>query len=366
MAEGVDGRRSPWAPGRLSAPSDWKVERFAPNHAPAWDKYVLAHPEGTLFHTQAWRTAVKSTFGHEDIYLIALSQDRIVGLLPLFLVASRLMGRMLVSVPYGVAGGIIADDDRVAAALLAEARRIADDRGCPIIDLRSERACLPGLPVVDRYFGFHRNLPDREEDVLEWLPRKARAAARNAREKFKLTYTVGDEHLPEVWRLYSISMRRLGSPNYPCSFFQQVVAATPNRHWVSLVHWNGRPVAGLVTLLYRDRVMPYFVGATAAASRCHAANFHYWKTMEAAAAAGFRVFDFGRSRRDNLGSLNFKRFHGFQPQALGYQRFTAPGCTPTDLTPSSAKIRWARAVWTRLPLWFTQVVGARVSHHIPG
>jgi len=351
---------------RGSADSSCHIVALTPDRCPAWERYVLAHPQGTLFHTLAWRDAVSDSFGHAPWYRLALRGERVAGVLPAFRLSSRIAGRMLVSVPYGVGGGILADDGEAAAALFAQARAAAEESGCSSIDLRSATAAVPGVPVVDRYFGFERELPDRVEDIPAWLPRKARAAGRNAREKFGLTVAFGDEHLTEVWRLYGMSMRRLASLTYPWRFFRRLMECTPERHWVSLVCWEGRPVAGLVTFLFRDRVMPYFVGVTDAARRCSAANFVYLTLMERAVAAGYRVFDFGRTRRDNTGSFEFKRLHGFEPRPLGYQCYTPPGRRPPDLSPTSPSFAVARRVWPWLPLWFTRAVGARLARHIPG
>jgi len=349
---------------RLSSPC--RVVALSPEYCAAWDRYVLAHSDGSIFHSLAWRDAVAGAFGHEAFYLLATRDDRIAGVVPTFLVYSRFAGRMMVSVPYGVGGGVIADDDEAASALFTQARRIAEERDCRVIDLRSERANIPNVPIVDRYVGFTRELPRRREDVLGWLPRKARAAARNARTKYGLTVSFGDGHLEEVWRLYSISMRRLASLTYPFRFFERLVLGTPQGHWMCVVRWRGRTVGGLLTFLFRDRVMPYFIGTTAEAKRCGAANFIYLATMERAVEEGYRVFDFGRSRRENTGSYDFKRFHGFEPRPLGYQCYTRPRHARPDLTPSNPAFAVARRVWPYLPLGLTQFVGSRLARHIPG
>jgi len=343
-----------------------QVSALSAERATDWDAYVEGRVDSTLFHTSAWRDAVTTAFDHEAVYLTATREDRPVGVLPLFFVRSRIAGRLLVSVPYGVGGGILADDAEAAEALFEEAKRLATQRRCIGIDLRSERALLPDVPVIDRYVGFERELPSDPANVLAWLPRKARAAARNGREKYGLQVRFGDEHLRRVWELYSISMRRLASLTYPFSFFNRLIEGTPGRHWVSLVTWNGRPVAGLVTLLFRDRVMPYFIGTTDEAKRCSAANFAYLTVMERAVEQGYGVFDFGRSRRDNAGSYDFKRFHGFTPRRLGYQYYAMPGHEAPDLSPTNPRFQLARRLWKHLPLSVTRRAGAYLAKHIPG
>lgn len=362
VESGAEPRRDTPPAGRATC----KVQTLPPHRVDEWNTYVLAHPEGTLFHTLAWKDAVEGAFNLEAVYLTALRDDRLAGVLPMFFIASRLTGRMLVSVPYGVGGGIIADDDEAVGALFAAAQKIAVKRGCAMIDFRSERATVPHLPTVDRYVGFRRELPKRVDDVLGFLPRKARAAARNARNKYKLTVSFGDEHLPEVWRLYTIAMRRLASLNYPYSFFERLVAHTPGRHWVSLVRWDGHAVAGLLTFLFKDCVMPYFIGTTEEAKRCGAANYIYLSAMERGVEQGYQIFDFGRTRRDNTGSYDFKRFQGFEPRPLAYQCYSPPGHRPPNLSPDNPRFRLARRIWTRLPLCVTRSLGTRLARHIPG
>jgi len=335
-------------------------------HGHEWDAYVHSHPDGTIFHTQAWRQAVESVFGHRPVYLSAYRGARLIGVLPMFFVESRFVGRVLISVPYAVGGGILADDAPTTQALFESARQAALCRACCGIDFRSERAVIDELPVADHHVGFKRALPDRVEDVLVSLPRKARAAARNARRKYGLSISYSDQFLPLVWKLYTNSMRRLASPNYPYPFFKQLVNLTPDAHWVSLVRHDGRPIAGLVTFLFRDTVLPYFVGLSDAARHCGAANFLYLATMERAVAKGYRYFDFGRSRKDNRGSYDFKRFQGFQPSPLGYQSYTVPGQRSPALSPSDARWSMARRIWPRLPLCVTRRLGARLARHFPG
>lgn len=351
---------------RADSPSPCRVVELPPDAGAKWDAFVTAHPDGTLFHTMAWRAAVSAAFGHRAIYLTAVRNGRLVGVLPLFLIPSRIAGRMLVSVPYGVGGGIVARDAEAVSALFDRAKETAAQLVCHTIDLRSERAIVPELSTVEGHVGFRRELPATVEEVLDWLPRKARAAARNARDKYGLTVSFDDSQLKTVWRLYAISMRRLGSLAYPFAMFERLIADTPGRHLVSLVRREGRPIAGLVTFLFRDTVMPYFAGMARDARRYSAANYVYLTVMQRGVELGQRVFDFGRSRRDNTGAYNFKRFNGFDPRPLAYQRYTTPGHAAPDLSPNSPRFRIARRVWTHLPVWMTRAIGARLARHIPG
>ena len=85
---------------------------------PRWDAYVDAHPEGTFFHLLPWRDVLRQSVGFEAHYACAQRAGRIVGVLPLVRVKSLLFGHALVSLPFCVQGGVIADD--TAKEALAE------------------------------------------------------------------------------------------------------------------------------------------------------------------------------------------------------------------------------------------------------
>lgn len=327
---------------------------------------MQAHPDGTFFHTLAWRDAVIRAWGHLAPFLIAERDGRIEGILPLYRIRSLLAGTLLVSVPYAVYGGILAENDESRDALFQAAMELGRQERARMLDLRSVRAALPDQPVIDRYVTFRRELPPRPEDVLGWIPRKTRAAARKGREKFNLSVQFDDANLRTVWHLYCLSMRRLGSLNYPYAFFEALLANTPGRHTVSLVTYQGQPAAGLVTFYHGDVALPYFSGCDTRFDQYCSNNYLYLTIMEHAVERGCRVFDFGRSRKDNAGSANFKRFHGFEPREMAYQQVLICGERLPNLTPSNTKFRIARRLWQRMPLCASRKLGAWLSRSIPG
>jgi FemAB-related protein (PEP-CTERM system-associated) len=232
----------------------------------------------------------------------------------------------------------------------------------------------PDLPVVKRYVTFRKELPEDPDRVLAGLPRKARAAARQARDLYGLTARFDDSALDIVWSLYSQSMRRLASPNYPTCFFRSLVQRTQSEatfrekpgHVVQIIEHDGRPIAGTISFIYRDSMMPYFAGYDERFEKHHPNNFMYLALMEKAVQLGCREFDFGRTRIDNTGSYNFKRFQGFEPTPLHYQYYVPKGGRVPDMTPNNPRVRLARRVWPRLPLTVTRPLGAWLSKSIPG
>jgi FemAB-related protein (PEP-CTERM system-associated) len=107
---------------------------------------------------------------------------------------------------------------------------------------------------------------------------------------------------------------------------------------------------------WRDEVVPYYGGGTAAARQCHANDFMYWEVMRHAAARGCRVFDFGRSKI-GTGAFSFKKNWGFTPTPLEYRFLVRPGDTIPEVNPLNPKYRLMIAAWKRLPLPVANLIG---------
>jgi FemAB-related protein (PEP-CTERM system-associated) len=339
-------------------------EVSATSAAGAWARYVRAARGGTVFHDPAWCAAVERAFGHRPLHRAALRGGRIVGILPLMETRSLLGGRMLVSVPYGNYGGIVADDESATGALAAEAERLVAQRGARVLDARSAEALVPNWETLDRYDGFMRELPATCADLERFLPQHARAAARQARQA--VTVEHDPSQLRTLWKLYSRSMRRLGSINYPLRFFTELQTLFGDRAWTSIAYFGGRPTAGVFSLVWGETIAPYVQGVDERLRARGAVNLLYLSIVEQAVRRGLRRFDFGRTRKGNAGPAAFKRNQGFRPRALGYQRYVPLGRRAPELTPDSPRFRLARQLWRRLPLAITQPAGAWLARSIPG
>ncbi len=289
----------------------------------------------------------------------------VCAVLPLMEVRSLLGGTMLVSVPYGIYGGAIGDADGVAV-LLDEAVRLGESIGAKSVELRSVTAKATDWQTANRHATYRKALPDTVDGCLAALPRKARAAARLARDRHGLTVRFGDDGLRPCWRFYCGNMRRLASLAYPFSFFEALMRELPEVPVVSLFEYQGRTIGGLMTLMFRGTAMPYFVGVDERYSRLNVYNYIYLTAMEQAVADGCGVFDFGRSRLDNEGACAFKRNQGFEQQVLQYQTYWPSGASPVSLTPSNPKFAMARRVWPMLPAAVTRPLGGWLSKHVPG
>ena len=328
-----------------------------------WDAFVRSTPDGSPFHLLAWKRAVESTFGHRAHYLMAVRGGGLEGVLPLFEVRGLLGGRGLVSVPYGVYGGICTVSPWARSALVEAAQDLARRRGAAYVELRHRVGQQLDLPTKALYVTFSRPISSREEDNLNDIPRKQRRMTRQGL-KHGLRSELGLRHLDRFWSIYAHSVHSLGSPVFPRRLFHSI-AQEFGKDCELLTIWRGdTAVAGVLSLFFEDQVLPYYGGALRDALPLAVNDFMYWELLCHAAKLGYRTFDFGRSR-EGTGAYHFKRHWGFEAVPLPYQYILEGRGRMPDLNPSNPRMRLAVDTWKRLPLPVTKVLGPRLTRYLP-
>ena len=130
-----------------------------------------------------------------------------------------------------------------------------------------------------------------------------------------------------------------------------------------VVSHEGRPASAVLSFYFRDQVLPYYGGGTAQARDLAANDFMYWEVMRRAAERGFRVFDYGRSKR-GTGAFAFKKNWGFEPQPLVYEFYLRRGSDIPEINPLNPKYRLFIAAWQRLPLVLANRIGPLIARDL--
>jgi len=324
-----------------------------PDEYASIERFVAAHPQATPFHRPAWLRAVEQGTGNRAMALVAERHGALVGLLPLNEIHSPIFGRLLASTGFAVDGGLLVEDDATARDLLASAERLAVSHSCPTIELRGGPVDEGGAVWSLRtrsHCGFVASLAADDEAQLLAIPRKQRAEIRKSLDKdFTIEVGTTPEDRDAHYRVYSESVRNLGTPVFPRALFDAVLDAFGDDADILTVWYEGRPVASVLSLYWRGAVMPYWGGGTWEARRLRANDRMYYELMRHARHRGCDRFDFGRSKTDG-GAYHFKRNWGFTPEPLSYAVWTAPECKPRDADPTSSKHKLQIALWQKLPL----------------
>ncbi len=156
-----------------------KIKRITQAETDAWDTYVNAHPNATLYHLSTWKNVIEKAYNLKTYYLMAvnssqlkvedppcswrtqsskkrsrtdyepsainyqlstisyeLNPDNVIGILPLVHLKHFLFGNSLISIPFFDIGGILANDEETEKALLSEAIKLGYELKANNIELR--------------------------------------------------------------------------------------------------------------------------------------------------------------------------------------------------------------------------------------
>ena len=153
-----------------------RASRLESGDEARWDAFVASCPDATFFHRAGWKRVMEEVFGHEAFFLMAESEQGIEAVLPLGRVRG-LFGDALISVPFGVYGGVAAQSEEAAELLTAEAVSIAENLGVDYLEMRNRR--LRGdWPTKELYVTFRKEILPEPDDNMKAIPRKQRAMVR--------------------------------------------------------------------------------------------------------------------------------------------------------------------------------------------
>lgn len=339
-----------------------EIRTVTPPANEEWDTYVRNHQERSLFHETAWTRAVMEAFPkHQPCLLEARRDGRLAGVLPLFHVRSLLFGNRLVSPPFGVYGGILADDVEVAQALASAAQNLANDRGAKYVELRSRTPVLPGVPIKDLYWAFRVPIAETYDATLARIATKKRQDLRRTYAKgFRFHEGVETK---EFYRFYLHLLRYHGTPPFPLRWFEALRRSLGDRCVVLGVNepgTNGRRVGATMTFRDSDSLISYYTGIPREFYSLRvtvALNAHL---LRMAVEERKKLLDLGRSKV-GTGAFDAKAHWGIEPEKLGYQYLLPEGCEMPDLSPSNPKFQPLIAMWKRLPLGATRLLGPALN-----
>jgi FemAB-related protein (PEP-CTERM system-associated) len=360
----------------MSTPSPSPAVQVRRLQGPELDRripFLEAHAfrgEGVpLSHHPRWLTVLREGLGHTPYVIEAMREGKTCGFLPLAYVSSVLFGRFLVSLPYLSSNGVLADDEQTSRLLIDEAVRLADELRVRHLELRHERPVEH--PALDGTLEtkVHMRLPLTEfpGPLWEGFPAKVRNQVRKGEKGGLQVAWGGAELLEEFYAVFSHNMRDLGTPAYGRGFFQAILRHFPvgkdQGAELCVVRAGGRPVAGALLLHGKGVTEVPSASSLRAYNHTSANMLMYWNLLERAVTRGQAVFDFGRSTADS-GPFRFKQQWGAVPSPAVWQ-YHNRGHPEANVRPDNPRYRRLIALWQRLPVLVTRLLGPRIVRGIP-
>lgn len=367
---------------------------------PAWDQFVATHANGCLYHSLEWRDVIHKSYGHITYYLAAFinskhaiespvflkkplilgeSDNRLIGFLGLVHIKGWLFGNSAISIPFVDAGGLLAKDELAEELILLSAIKIAEKIKVNRIDLRQNyqfikfncddyigKINLLGwkLSLITNKVRMILDLPQSSDLLMRSLGAKLRNQIRKPTKEGLVVKIGGMDFVNDFYDVFSENMRDLGSPVHSKRFILETLKAFHNTANVFMVYSNQTPLAGSITIGFRDILYNPWASSLRRYSSLAPNMLLYWSMLAFACQNGYKRFDFGRSTPGE-GTYKFKEQWGAKPEPLYWYRFSKTnGQDCGDGQLDKDKMNKAIEYWKRLPVSVTKIIGPRIRKYI--
>lgn len=333
-----------------------------------WDAYVENSASGLPQHLSGWRNVLTRTHGYETHYLMASDVTRtsaIVGVLPLFIVRSFLVGNTATTMP----GGLCASSDEAALALVARGREIARQAGARRFLIHDSRHAWPvGLQTSSAHVHWIMDLRLSADALWQQLDGNIRRQVRLGR-RHGLRVQIDREGrlLGPFYELFSRFTHQAGTPVFGRDFLEHVVEAFPNGFNIAVVYKEHKAIAAYFQLQLGKTVYGTWGAALPEHLALRPVYLAYWEILNDAIANGYHFLDMGRSPTHSNAS-KFKGQWGGVSRPV-YQQAGSLGNGNAASLPgrvqSERRFQLVRRLWPRLPRPVAQYLGPKLRRHVP-
>jgi len=344
-----------------------EIQRLSSEQFTKWDAYVKAHQEGSFFHLSGWQTVIENSFNHACYFLYAEQEGAICGVLPLIEVKSKLFGHALVSTPFCVYGGAIADSSEIVRQLEGEACQLAEKLGVDYLELRYKDKQDSKLLLKQAHSTFGCEIGEDSDKILAKIKKKQRAVIRHSLKNelsYSISSTAKNTDFTDFYQLLSTSYRNLGTPIFTEHYFENLMTTFGDCSDIAVIRdKDNMPSSAVMNFYFNEQVLPYYGGGNDRARGLKSADFMYYQVMCHAQEKGKTWFDFGRSKNDS-GPYKYKKNWGMEPQPLHYYYHLVKASELPNLSPNNPKYKYFIAMWQKLPLKISQLIGPFLSKYL--
>ncbi|HWB01672.1 MAG TPA: GNAT family N-acetyltransferase [Verrucomicrobiales bacterium] len=323
----------------------------------AWDRFVLAHPMGTIYHSAGWKRFLENTFSHIRGNILAIrngTSGEILAGIPLYTARSVFLGRRVVSIPFATLGGPLVSAPWQWEPLFSSMLNYQRETGSKRLELRGIRSTAPadGAPRVPAlvYLHHYLTLPKEVKDLRSEFSRTVR---RELTKSQKSGIEVREDGSAEIRRIFSAmhqeARKRLGLPVYPPRFVEALSTHLPaSAVSFSVAFQKDTPLGILLSFEFGDWVIAEQIAVVPEGRNLGVSHALFSHGMERAVRSGRRFYSFGRTSLEDTGLLQFKRAWGTTEEEL--KTFMFPEVAGGTGTPGTSLLgRLARFTFRNLP-----------------
>lgn len=306
-----------------------------------WDAYIEANSLAIAWQKCEWHDILEKHHPHEFLPLVAAREGKICGVFPLYVLRNKRFRSQFISVPFAVAGGIVADSPEIDRSLLEGALDLAKERGITSMVLKQYKHKIDGdLRTDDTFHNRELSLSPGLDHIWDRLkPQNREMVLAAGGQGFSLEFPSS-----KIDEFYSVLFSYSHGQGVPCvskRWIEDLVLS--GMYECAVVRRQGRAVAGtLVKSFKKTASFPFTALKKNDSLHAQAAYWLYWELISLFAKRNYEIVHSGRIPADEsvpsfrLGWNGTKHTYYYQ-----YHPNT------TGSTESSQKRGWKRRLFSK-------------------
>lgn len=334
------------------------------SYSTLWDTFLKDNESSSFYQLFGWKEVNEKSFGHKTFYLASLEGERIRGVFPMVYIKSRMMGKIICSMPFVNFGGICAEDKESEILLANEAISIAKKHQIDYLEIRGLGKINCDLPTSEHKISMTVELEPDPDLLWNAFQTKHRT---NIRRVYKngLSVRFGSTDVLDVfYEILSESWRDLGTPLYQKRYFLNIITRFPDSIKIFIVYYKDIPIAAAFNGYYKNTVEGMWLGIREKYKKLQPNYVLYWEMIKHSCENNFKYFHLGRSSVESGGEFFKKKWHAV-PKQLYWQYFLGESKQIPQLNVNNPKYKLAINTWKRLPVRLTNIIGPIVAKNIP-
>jgi len=285
-----------------------------------WNDVIQSSEHSTAYHLCQWSELLEKVHGHKLIYLH--NGDSVF---PVAYVKSPIFGNRLISLPFADYGGPCASSNAAATELIAQSKALAERLDVDFIEVRSPDAQYHdafeahGFVKKDDYLTYILRLDKSINLLWKGIGDKNRNMVRKSQKgDVRIIEATDKKAVKAFYQIYEQTMKKLGSPPQPLSFFERMWDLFhPRNIKVPLAVCNGEYIAAGIYLLHNDIIHHAYSCSMERYLKLAPNNLLQWYMIKWGNEHGYTQFCFGRTRPD-AGNVLFKKRWGGDEVSMPY------------------------------------------------
>lgn len=338
---------------------------------PAWDALAAAHPRAVVANLSGWMRAVERAFPHIRGRVLAL-RDRTTGNLvaglPLYDARSWLMGRRIISVPFGTLCEPVMAQPEFWPVLAKEIHKFAEEVGASRIQIRALQPLPMGAECgfeVSTVKHHYLDLTPPEAVLLNSFSRMA--VRKRIQHAVKSGIVVRPGLEARDWlvfdELFTRTRIRLALPPIPRRIFGLLWQHLGPRHCgLFIATAEAKPVGALFYTVCGGCLVLEHSGCDIGSRASGVLQLLYWEAIQLAKKLGCVRCSFGRTPPDQIGLIEHKRHWATVEEdvpVLGYP----PSGEAKGFSTGSSGYKIARWLLQRVPHPAARLLGHFAYRH---